>query len=242
MFNDKRLDVSAPCAVDALVLSRVDANSTPLDHRPAELLRRKFFEARAYLTRVYDNWSVSRQNDAENFTEFVKVLSNGSSTYLYLSMCPITLYYALKCGRPDTDDEVLMWYVKTAPTGVMYDDEIDDDDGLNSERDQEPVLCETRAARPKPSSITLVYSLDSLLVLHLYLRVHLYKQRSNTTYSCSRLIKLAQATRAEKPASSNMAAQAVCESAQKDATKSIANFKTGFYRLFRISNIGNMCF
>jgi hypothetical protein len=78
MFNDKRLDVSAPCAVDALVMSRVDANSTPLDHRPAELLRRKFFEAGAYFTRVYDNWSVSGQNDAENFTEFVKAPSNGS--------------------------------------------------------------------------------------------------------------------------------------------------------------------
>jgi hypothetical protein len=29
------------------------------------------------------------------------------------------------------------------------------------------VLCETRAARPKPSSITLVYRIDSLLVLHI---------------------------------------------------------------------------
>jgi hypothetical protein len=67
------------------------------------------------------------------------------------------------------------------------------------------LLCETRAARPKTSSIPLVYRLDSLLVLHLYLRLHLYKQRSNNTYSCSRMIKLAQATRAQKTASSNMA-------------------------------------
>jgi hypothetical protein len=52
-----------------------------------------------------------------------------------------------------------------------------------------------------------VYRLDSLVVLYIPTYVlHLYKQRSNKTYSCSRLIKLAQATRAQKPASSNMAA------------------------------------
>jgi hypothetical protein len=56
------------------------------------------------------------------------------------------------------------------------------------------------------------------------------------------LIKLAQATKAQKRASSNMAAQALCEPAPKDATKSIANFKAGFYRLFQISDIGNMCY
>jgi hypothetical protein len=55
------------------------------------------------------------------------------------------------------------------------------------------------------------------------------------------LIKLAQATKAQKPASSNMAAQALCEPAPKDATKSIANFKTSFYRLFQILNIGKIC-
>jgi hypothetical protein len=101
------------------------------------------------------------------------------------------------------------------------------------------VLRETRAARPKPSSITLVYRLDSLLVLHLYLRLRIYKQKSNKTYSCSRLIKLAQATRAQKTASSNMAAQALCEPAPNDATKSIANFKTGCigYFEYQISGI-----
>jgi hypothetical protein len=125
-------------AVDALVLSRFDANSTPLDHRPAELLWRKYFESSAFFTRVYDNWSVSGQNDAEKFTEFVTGSSNGSSTYPYVLMCDITLFYALKCGRPDNDDEVLRWYVKTAPAGVMYDDEIDDDEDQNSEKDQEP--------------------------------------------------------------------------------------------------------
>jgi hypothetical protein len=146
MFNDKRLDVSAPCAVDALVLSRVDANSTPLDHRPAELLRRKFFETLAYFTRAYDNWSVSGQNDAENFTEFVKAPSNGSSTYPYLAMCAITLFYALNCGRPDTVDEVLRWYVKTAPTGYERRN-IDGYDGQSNERDQEPARSTTRRQR-----------------------------------------------------------------------------------------------
>jgi hypothetical protein len=44
------------------------------------------------------------------------------------------------------------------------------------------------------------YRLDSLLVLYISTYVlHLYEQRSNMTYSCSRLIKLAQATRAQKP-------------------------------------------
>jgi hypothetical protein len=88
-----------------------------------------------------------------------------------------------------------------------------------------------------------VYRLNSLLVLHISTYVlHLYKQRSNKIYSCSRLIKPAQATRAQKPASSNVAAQALCEPAPSDATKSIANFNTGFYRLFQISNIGNICY
>jgi hypothetical protein len=39
------------------------------------------------------------------------------------------------------------------------------------------------------------------------------------TYSCSRLIKLAQAKRAQKAVSLNMASQALCEPALKDATK-----------------------
>jgi hypothetical protein len=60
------------------------------------------------------------------------------------------------------------------------------------------------------------------------------------------MIKLSQASTAQKPASSNMAAQALREPAPKDATKSIANFmagflsaiskiKTGFGRLFKHS-------
>jgi hypothetical protein len=49
------------------------------------------------------------------------------------------------------------------------------------------------------------------------------------------LIKLFQAATAQKPASSNMAAQALCEPAPSDATTLIANFMTGF--LSAISNI-----
>jgi hypothetical protein len=45
------------------------------------------------------------------------------------------------------------------------------------------------------------------------------------------MIKLSQASTAQKPASSNMAAQALCEPAPSDATTLIANFMTGFYRL-----------
>jgi hypothetical protein len=45
------------------------------------------------------------------------------------------------------------------------------------------------------------------------------------------MIKLFQAATAQKPESSNMAAQALCEPAPSDATKLIANFMTGFYRL-----------
>ena len=47
-------------------------------------------------------------------------------------MCAIILFHALKCGSPDADDEVLRWYVKTAPKNVMYDDEINDDADGNS--------------------------------------------------------------------------------------------------------------
>jgi hypothetical protein len=42
------------------------------------------------------------------------------------------------------------------------------------------------------------------------------------------MIKLSQAATAQKPASSNMAAQALCEPDPSDATKLIANFNTGF--------------
>jgi hypothetical protein len=45
------------------------------------------------------------------------------------------------------------------------------------------------------------------------------------------MIKLSQASTAQKPASSNMAAQALCEPAPCDATTLNANFMTGFYRL-----------
>jgi type IV secretory pathway TrbL component len=42
------------------------------------------------------------------------------------------------------------------------------------------------------------------------------------------MIKLSQVATAQKPASSNMAAQALCEPAPNDATTLIANFMTGF--------------
>ena len=54
-------------------------------------------------------------------------------------MCAIILFHALKCGSPDADDEVLRWYVKTAPKNVMYDDEIGDDADGNSYNFQERV-------------------------------------------------------------------------------------------------------
>jgi hypothetical protein len=41
------------------------------------------------------------------------------------------------------------------------------------------------------------------------------------------MIKLSQASTAQKHASSNMAAQALCEPAPSDATTLIANFTTG---------------
>jgi hypothetical protein len=49
------------------------------------------------------------------------------------------------------------------------------------------------------------------------------------------MITLFQAATAQKPASSNMAAQALCEPAPSDATTLIANFMTGC--LSAISNI-----
>jgi hypothetical protein len=42
------------------------------------------------------------------------------------------------------------------------------------------------------------------------------------------MIKLSQASTAQKPASSNTAAQALCEPVPSDATTLIANFMTGF--------------
>jgi hypothetical protein len=69
----------------------------------------------------------------------------------------------------------------------------------------------------------------------------LYTQRSNKTYSQSRLIQPAQATRAQNPASSNMAAQALCEHAPKDATKLIDNFKSGFLSAMSRHEISGIC-
>jgi hypothetical protein len=43
------------------------------------------------------------------------------------------------------------------------------------------------------------------------------------------MIKLSQAATAQKPASSNMAAQALCEAAPSDATTLIAKFHGRFY-------------
>jgi hypothetical protein len=51
------------------------------------------------------------------------------------------------------------------------------------------------------------------------------------------MIKLSPAATAQKPASSNMAAKALCEPAASDATTLIANFMTGF--LSAISKIKN---
>jgi hypothetical protein len=43
-------------------------------------------------------------------------------------MCVINLFYALIFGRSDADEEILRWYVTTAPTGVIYDDDVEDVD------------------------------------------------------------------------------------------------------------------
>jgi hypothetical protein len=46
---------------------------------------------------------------------------------------------------------------------------------------------------------------------------------------------------AQKPASSNMAAQALCEPGEKDATKLIANFKSGFLSAISRHEISGTC-
>jgi hypothetical protein len=52
------------------------------------------------------------------------------------------------------------------------------------------------------------------------------------------MIKLSQASTAQKPASSNMAAQALCEPAPNDATKLVANFTTDFLSAISKIKIG----
>jgi hypothetical protein len=59
------------------------------------------------------------------------------------------------------------------------------------------LLCETRAARPKPSSITLVYRLDSLLVVHIYVCLSI-KDQITLTVSKPGQTSLAQQERIAK--------------------------------------------
>jgi hypothetical protein len=61
------------------------------------------------------------------------------------------------------------------------------------------------------------------------------------TYNQSRSIKLAQATKAQKPASPNIAAQALCEPAPKDAAKLIANFESDLLSAISRHEISRTC-
>jgi hypothetical protein len=87
-----------------------------------------------------------------------------------------------------------------------------------------------------------VQRIDRLPVLRFPTYVlHLYKQISKKTYSYSRLIKAAQASKTQKPASSNMAVQALCEPAPKHATKLFGDFKTGFLSAISRHEISGIC-
>jgi hypothetical protein len=109
-------------------LIAVDPSAQPKTHRSGDALKRKFYDSRSSFTAWYSNWSVSGQNDPNNFPEYVAQPPNGSDVYPNQSLCAMLLFYAMGCGAESDSGhyELLSWIAKVGQGENAWDDEYSD--------------------------------------------------------------------------------------------------------------------
>jgi hypothetical protein len=109
-------------------LIAVDPSAQPTTHRSSDALKRKFYDSRSSFTAWYSNWSVSGQNDPNNFPEYVAQPPNGSEVYPNQSLCAMLLFYAMGCGAESDsgNHELLSWIAKVGQGENAWDDEYSD--------------------------------------------------------------------------------------------------------------------
>lgn len=101
----------------------IDVNQSPQCHRNGVWLKDEFASIRSLFTKAYHNFSVSGQNDGEasQFCNFVP-RAPGSTQIARKSKLLCILFYALRCGTPEEDTDILNFTMKLAPHEMGYDD------------------------------------------------------------------------------------------------------------------------
>jgi hypothetical protein len=97
-------------------------------HEPAGKLKSYLFKARGLFTQLYERWSVSGQNDPEQFDDFLPRAPRSSETSTEGKRAQI-LFIAMQSGTPDEYVDALNFTKKNAPAGVGFDDLDSDSSG-----------------------------------------------------------------------------------------------------------------
>ncbi len=79
-------------------------------------------KSKAVFTKAYRNWTLSGSNDADKIGDFVSPQRTAGEPNEE-GRRALLIFYALRCGTPDTDNDLLDFTLKTCAQGVAYDDE-----------------------------------------------------------------------------------------------------------------------
>ena len=106
-------------------LSGVDPNAPPLAYRSGAKLLTVFNRSKAAFTKAYNNWRLSGCNNTDLIGDFVSTNAQNQSISEEGRRTMI-LFFALQCGTPQEDVELIEFTKKTAHRAVSYDDGQDD--------------------------------------------------------------------------------------------------------------------
>lgn len=118
-FNDRSVVVSLNLGgrVDG-----VDAAAAPLAERSGLKLLSAYNKTKSVFTKAYRDWTVSGSNDTDKIGDFVST-QRASGEPSEEGKRALLMFYALKCGTPEEDADLLEFTLKTCARGVAYDDD-----------------------------------------------------------------------------------------------------------------------
>ena len=90
------------------LLAAVDASRPPLQNRPGLVLKEDFSKLRPKFTLALSNWSISSQNEVDNFLDFVKT----GSEFNDISKQLLIVFEIFRCGTPQQDDDLVDMIVR----------------------------------------------------------------------------------------------------------------------------------
>lgn len=160
----------------------VDASAAPLARRFGEKLLDVFNKNKAIFTNMYKNWTASGSNDTDFIGDFVSLRRSSGEPNEEARRALIT-FFALLCGTPDADTDLLDFTLKTAPGGVAYND---DDDSV----DVHSRLCGSarKRKRQEEAETAALVEVNSILKEGMSTVVHSLSSRM-ATYDASKAEK-----------------------------------------------------